>query len=150
MVSCLRIISRFLATGAYSGFSPIAPGTVGSFLALILYWFIPTIRVSIFSAIVLGLFFLGVWASSRTEEEFGEDASVIVIDEMVGMWIALFLIKKSLSLIIIGFLLYRLFDVIKPFPIRRSQRLPKGWGVMVDDLVAGIYTNLVLQVLSIL
>jgi len=80
----------------------------------------------------------------------GEDASVIVIDEMVGMWVALFLIKKSLFLITIGFFLYRLLDVIKPFPINRSQRLPKGWGVMVDDLLAGIYTNLVLQVLSIL
>ena len=82
------------------------------------------------------------------EKDWGHDAGKIVIDEVVGMWITLWLVPKSLMLYAIGFVLFRVFDILKPLGVRQSQKLPGGWGVMVDDLLAGVYANLILQLFS--
>jgi len=143
----MNINSRIIATGFYVGYAPIAPGTVGSLLGLFLYWLVPK-SDSVYSLIVFVLlFFVGVWSASEVEKESGKDAKIIVIDEIVGMLITLTFFEKSLRGLAIGFVLFRLFDIIKLFPARLSERLPGGWGVMMDDVIAGIYSAIVLRLI---
>lgn len=143
-------LARVLATGFGVGFSPVAPGTAGAFLGAVLYWLFPDSSLGwqkglpLLAAIVLG-FFVGTWAAHEAERVYGHDAGKIVIDEVVGMWVVMLWIPKTWPLLVAGFFLCRLFDIVKPFPARRSQSLRGGWGIMVDDLIAGVYGNLVLQ-----
>ncbi|NOX89561.1 MAG: phosphatidylglycerophosphatase A [Calditrichaeota bacterium] len=141
-----RIMLYGIGTGLGAGYSPIAPGTAGSLLALVLFALLPAASVVwlLISAVV---FFIGVKISTFIEREKGEDPSLVVIDEIVGQWIALlFLPAYSLTVFAGAFFLFRLFDVWKPYPIDLSQKLNGGWGIMVDDVLAGIYANLVLQI----
>ena len=79
------------------------------------------------------------------EKERGKDPGLVVIDEFVGQWLALFCLPRAIAIYIIGFALFRLFDIWKPFPVNRIQSLPGGWGIMLDDVLAAIYTNLCLH-----
>lgn len=144
----MRQLIRFIATGCYSGYSPIAPGTAGSILGLLIFWLIPGFRGYLLLSICMITFFIGVWAATQVEKmEKKKDSGIIVIDEIVGMWLSLVFLPISMHFIwwIGAFFLFRLFDIIKPFPAGRSQSLKGGWGVMIDDVFAGIYANLVLQ-----
>ena len=147
----MRFIVRLIATGFYTGYAPIAPGTVGSLLGLFLYWAIPGSN-SIYSLTAIAvLFFIGVWAASRIEKETKiEDNQIIVIDEIVGMLVTVALFEKHLIWLIVGFFLFRLFDIVKPFPANASEKLPHGWGVMIDDVVAGIYSAFSLRLIYFL
>jgi len=142
-------ISRFLATGFYSGYSPIAPGTAGSAVAWVIFILIPGLRDVPLLLTSIVVFFIGVKVATDVEKTDGHDASVIVIDEVVGMWISLLFLPVSISWAgwVAAFFIFRLFDIIKPFPAGRSQKLPAGWGIMVDDMFAGIYTNLAVQLI---
>ena len=144
----MKKLYRLLATGGYTGYSPIAPGTCGSVVILCVYWLLPSFSPGILGSIIVLMFVLGVWSATWMENECGEhDPSVVVIDEMVGMLVAVFLLPKRFVLMGAAFLLFRLLDVIKPFPANRMERLSKGWGVMLDDVVAGLYANITLQIL---
>jgi phosphatidylglycerophosphatase A len=90
---------------------------------------------------------IGLWSSSLVENDWGKDSSRIVIDEAAGMCISLLFIPVTPVYIITAFVLFRFFDILKPLYIRRAEALPGGWGVMMDDVCAGIYSNLVLQVI---
>ena len=135
--------SRIIATGFYTGYSPFAPGTAGSGLALIVFWIIPGMRGIPLLVVIGAAFFMGVWVAGRVEETDGHDASIINIDEIVGMWLALLFLPAGLSWAWTAgaFVLFRVFDVLKPFPIGKSQELPRGWGVMMDDVLAGLAAN---------
>ncbi len=143
---------RLFATGLYTGYSPIAPGTVGSLLALSIYLLIPGFRDGVVLLTVGICFFVGVVSAGEVEKTEGHDASLITVDEIVGMWLTLLFLPKDLSLIwsVMGFLLFRGFDIWKPFPINLSQKLRGGWGVMMDDVLAGIYANVVLRFIVII
>jgi phosphatidylglycerophosphatase A len=136
------------ATGLWTGFFPIAPGTAGSLLAVALYPWMPlqplgTVAVLFLVAATL----LGIPASSRAEREFGKDGGPIVVDEVVGQWITLAGLAPTPLVLIAGFLLFRAFDIFKPFPARRFERIGGGTGVMLDDVVAGVYAAIVLRIL---
>lgn len=127
---------------------PIAPGTAGAaegvavFLAVVALRLDPANLLLMLIALNVGLYFIGVWASGRTCKMTGlEDPRIVVIDEISGQLIALSPVALSFSIwpVIIGFLLFRLFDIFKPYPIRKLERLPGGFGVMTDDVLAGIY-----------
>jgi phosphatidylglycerophosphatase A len=137
-----------LASAGFAGYCPIAPGTAGSLTGLLIWWFGADLNIWLQLSFIVTLFFLGVWAATLAEKDWGHDAGKIVIDEVLGMWVTLWLVPKSLWLFAAGFLLFRVFDIIKPLGARQSQKLPGGWGVMVDDLLAGVYANLVLQFVS--
>jgi phosphatidylglycerophosphatase A len=147
-------IARLAATGLATGYSPVAPGTAGSLLALLVLWFLHPAG-PVFLLLGLGLLFpLGVWASGRVEREEVQkgrkhDPSIVNIDEIMGMGMSVIFLPGSASRmwLFAGFLLFRFFDIVKPFPIDRSQRLPGGWGIMMDDVIAGIYANIILQAL---
>ena len=139
-----KFIVRTLATGFYSGYSSVAPGTAGTIVAFILYLFIPHFRGNILLVVTIITVIIGVWVSGEVEKSDGHDAQIIVIDEMAGMWLSLLFLPSSpgLAWLIIPFILFRLFDIFKPYPINRSQDLPGGWGVMADDVIAGIMANI--------
>lgn len=143
-ITPLQKFIMFIASGAFAGYSPFAPGTVGSLVGVLFFWLLPTSH-SLWLAMISGGFIAGVFISTGGERIWGHDASRIVIDEIIGSWIALFLLPKTPLVIALSFLTFRAFDVIKPFPAGRSQRLPGGLGVMIDDAIAGVYANVVVQ-----
>ncbi len=137
------------------GFIPIAPGTFGTLFAAGVYLLLPA---SLFNG--LGWMWLGgalllvsgaaVGLSGRAEKSLGHDAPAIVIDEFCGYFVAVLLLPHSWLVALYAFVMFRVFDIAKPFPINVSQRLPGGWGVVIDDLIAGVYANLVIQLIKIL
>jgi phosphatidylglycerophosphatase A len=139
-----------LATGFGVGYSPIAPGTLGTLVALPIYYFLSEIPFPLYEITLVGFFFLSVWISENAERFFGQkDDQRIVIDEIMGFLIAMLWVPKTVPFIIIGFFLFRFFDILKPFPIRRlEKRLKGGYGVVLDDVVAGVYANIILHVIS--
>ncbi len=125
-----------------AGYSPVASGTVGSLVTAVALWLLPLPRPRMVVALVV-VTVLGIWAGSRVERALGrKDPGVIVIDEVAGMLLSVVLLPLPLSIpvLVAAFLLFRLFDIWKPFPARESQALTGGMGVMVDDLIAGFYT----------
>jgi len=140
-------LAVFIATVGYCGYFPVAPGTVGSAAGLLFYalvWWCGSRVVELSSIVVL--FALGVWAGTTAERYFGGvDPGPIVIDEVVGMLITLAFIPVGLSGALAGFFLFRVFDVIKPFPAGRFEQLHGGLGVMADDAMAAVYANLSLR-----
>ena len=140
-------LAVFIATVGYSGYFPIAPGTVGSAAGLVFYllvWWTGSTIVEV--GMILTLFLAGVWAGTTAERYFGGiDPGPIVLDEVVGMLITLAFIPVGLSGALAGFVLFRIFDVIKPFPAGRLENLHGGLGVMADDAMAAIYANLALR-----
>ncbi len=147
------ILTRFfllLATGLGVGYSPIAPGTLGTLLAIPVYYFLSNIASPIYEVTLIGFFFLSVWISEKGEIFFGKkDDSRIVVDEMMGFLIAMLWVPKTILFITIGFFLFRFFDILKPFPIRHlERRLKGGFGVVLDDVMAGIYASIILHLIS--
>ncbi|MBN2565947.1 MAG: phosphatidylglycerophosphatase A [Candidatus Eisenbacteria bacterium] len=146
---------RFIATGAGLGYSPFAPGTVGSAGCAVLLWFLaPEVTVAasplaIFAAVISTLAFaaMSVWFADGAERIYGHDSSRIVIDEFAGFVVAVLLLPKSLLVYAVAFLLFRAMDIVKPFPARGAEALPGGIGIVVDDLVAGVYTNLLIRLM---
>jgi phosphatidylglycerophosphatase A len=141
-------LAVFIATVGYSGYFPIAPGTVGSLAGLVFYLLVWWSRSPVVEAgLIVVLFAAGVWAGTTAERYFGGiDPGPIVIDEVVGMLITLAFIPVGPSGALLGFVLFRIFDVVKPYPAGRLERLHGGLGVMADDAMAAIYANLTLRV----
>lgn len=138
-------VIKILATFFGIGYLPFATGSLAAVAALAVYYFIK-INPVIYTAVTLLLIFLGFWVSDRAERIFGKkDASQITIDDACGMLVALFLVPQKLAYIVAALFIYRLFDILKVPPIGRLEGLKGGAGVMLDDIVAGIYTNLILQ-----
>jgi len=140
-------LAVFVATVGYCGYFPIAPGTVGSAAGLVFYLLVwwtgsPVVEVGLIAA----LFAAGVWAGTTAERYFGGvDPGPIVLDEVVGMLITLAFIPVGWSGALAGFVLFRVFDVIKPYPARRFEQLHGGLGVMADDAMAAVYANVALR-----
>ena len=141
-----------IGTGFGSGFSPVAPGTAGALLAFGVWYalsFLVPASVLLWLTVVLALVFTvaGVWAANRLEQAWGEDPSRVVVDEMVGCWITLLAAPAGhLWYGLAAFGLFRLFDIWKPLGIRRMENLPGGIGVMMDDVLSGVYGFIVLIV----
>ena len=136
----------WLATCIGIGYLPLAPGTWGSAAALITWRLLPEIELFRLSLIVIMIFLVGVIVSTIvSNEENNSDPSKVIIDEWVGMWIALLMIPNEWLWFGIAFLLFRIFDIIKVYPANRFERLPGGWGIMTDDVVAGLYAGVITQ-----
>jgi phosphatidylglycerophosphatase A len=148
----MKRLAILIATVGYVGHFPIAPGTAGSAAALVLYAALRLVGSPAVDFIVLGLilllFVVGCWAGTVAERHYGRtDPGAVVLDEVVGMLLTLWLIPVTWAGALVGFLLFRLFDIVKPFPARQCERLHGGLGIMADDAVAGIYGNLALRVI---
>jgi len=139
----------FLATGFGAGYSPIAPGTAGTLIAIPVYFFLSAIPSPIYEITIAAFFFLSVWVSKNAEVFFKrKDDGRIVIDEIMGFFVTMLWVPKTARFIVIGFFLFRFFDILKPFPIRRLEKKIKGgFGVVLDDVLAGIYANIILRLI---
>ena len=142
-------LSYLLASVFYVGKLPLAPGTWGSLVAL-LAWYVIIPHISSITLIVLIIiiFGFGVYTSSVVENSINEnDPSSVVVDEWVGQWIALLFLGQSVMWGVVAFGLFRLFDIWKPYPIRKLDDLHGGWGIMLDDVLAGIYALVLVNII---
>jgi phosphatidylglycerophosphatase A len=137
----------FIATGGWIGFSPIAPGTFGSLAALPLCLLITVMPTRVAVVFIMVLICLSVWIAKRAEIIVGQkDPKEIVIDEICGMIVTLFGVPFAPVSMIMGFALFRLFDILKPFPIRWVEKtFSGGWGIVLDDIIAGVIANALLR-----
>jgi phosphatidylglycerophosphatase A len=144
----LKQIFRLLATLFYAGYFPVAPGTVGTILALIVYLIIPktVLELSCFWLFPLLVIIPAVLITGEAEKLMQRDDKRIVLDEFVGFFFAVLFLPKTIAIAVAAFLLFRLFDIIKPPPIDTIQRWKRGWGIVFDDVMAGIYANLLIQI----
>jgi phosphatidylglycerophosphatase A len=143
----MRRLGLFIATCGYLGYVPLAPGTFGSAAGLVVFFLIrSTGSIALEVAAILVLFAIGIWSGTVAEHYFGGiDPAPVVMDEVVGMLITLAFLPVSVTGAIVGFLVFRVLDVVKPWPSARFERLPGGLGVMADDGMAAIYGNLVMH-----
>ncbi|MGM0499668.1 MAG: phosphatidylglycerophosphatase A family protein [Bacillota bacterium] len=141
----LNKINHFLATGFYSGHLPYAPGTWGSLLMVLLVFFFPLLNnIYFISALSIG----GIAIANFEERQTGiKDDGKIVIDEMAGQLLAYYTLPLNTAVLIGGFILFRIFDITKPWLIDKVQELPSGWGVMLDDILAGLTTLIILKLI---
>lgn len=150
----MKIISlhKFISTTGGLGYMPFAPGTFGALGALLsgiaIYQYTSSPHIWLIGLIVTS-FFIGVYSSNKLIPIWGKDPKRVVIDELIGMWISMLLLPNNLLIFLLAFVLFRLFDIFKPLYIRNFEKLKHGWGIMMDDVIAGLYANIVIQVLLI-
>lgn len=137
----LNPAEKFLGSGFYTGYSPFAPGTAASAAALLIYLIPGFEKLYILIPAIFLAFISGIYLGGRFEEFYGKkDPSQCTIDEVAGMWISLILVPRQPLYIILSFVLWRFFDIIKPFPVRNAEGLPGGVGIMLDDVIAAVYS----------
>ena len=146
---------KLLFTGFYSGYSPVAPGTAASILAMLLYiieYYIFGNKVWICNLLlVLIMIFPAIKLADAGEKYFGEkDPPQVVLDEIMGYWISILLFSFNWKIVIYALLLFRIMDIIKPFPIKKTEDLKAGLGIMMDDYISGIYANLSLRIIILI
>jgi len=147
----LGVLARVLATGFGAGYSPYAPGTAGSAVGLLLYWPLQALGLSATLTVTAVVSLLGVWAATRVAAEAGqEDPGLVVVDEIAGQWVTLLFLPWNPGVAIVGFFAFRAMDIVKPWPARQFEDLRGGWGIMADDLMAGVYANLLVRVALLL
>lgn len=144
---------KIISTGLGIGYMGKGAGSVSAAAACI-FWYLLQAGAMLPSAfsiwITLVITILGIWTAGKMETEWGKDSNRVVIDEISGMCITLLFVPVILKYIITGFILFRFFDIVKPFFIRKMESLPGGWGVMADDVLAGVYANIILQIVVII
>ena len=139
-----------VGSALYAGFSPVASGTVGSLVALGIYWLIPEMQPwLILVPVILVSFAIGVPISTAMEHHYGNDPSEVVWDEVVGMWISVLLLPRIWYVLVIAFFVFRVFDIVKPPPAGYFDRMKGGFGIMMDDVIAGVYANIVMQLVVV-
>lgn len=139
-----KLVASFLGLG----YSPFMPGTIGSIGGLLVYFLVRGNDI-LYGFAILFMFFLGVLFAGEAERIYKQkDAGIIVIDEACGMMLALFFVPYNIFVVILGFFLFRIFDILKPPPAKRIEKLSGSMGIMFDDIIAALYTNVILQIVS--
>ena len=142
----MRRLGLALATVGGAGLLPFAPGTVGSAVGVVIYLLTRSWPMSWQLGLLLAVTVAGVWAANEAAIHFStEDPGPVVIDEVAGQLVTYVALSTGLGGVVAGFVLFRIFDIVKPWPAGRFERLPGGIGIMADDLMAGVYANLVLR-----
>jgi len=141
-----------IATGCYSGYLPKAPGTWGSLVGLLLFYLLHSLSLPVYLAVVAGIFVVGSFAAGEAEKILDTgDPGAVVIDEIAGMLITMIAVPATPLNMALGFIFFRIFDIAKPFPVNFfDQRFHGGLGIMLDDVMAGIYSLVLLQLLLLL
>ena len=146
-------LAHAVYSALYTGHAPVAPGTAGSAFAAILLLLpgrVPGLpawdRPGWIAAVAL-ITLAGVWASRHAEARYGKDPGMVVIDEVAGMAVSLFLVPNGVAAVVLAFFLFRFFDIVKPWPVRAVEEGTGVWGIMLDDLLAGVYANLSLRLI---
>ena len=136
----LNLVEKMLGSGFYTGYSPLASGTLASAVALAIY-FIPGFEKSyVLIPFIIIFFLVGIPIGTKFEKEYGKDPSECTIDEFAGMWLSLLFIPKTITYAIVCFFIWRFFDIIKPYPAKSLEKIDGGLGIMIDDFVAALYS----------
>ncbi len=141
----INFFEKFIGSGFYTGYSPYISGTVGSLAALIIY-LIPGFEelFVIIPAIIIFIVY-GIYVGTKFDIEYGKDPAQCTVDEVVGMWISLVALPKTVGIIAASFILWRILDIIKPPPARKLERRKGGLGIMIDYVISGIYTLIIMH-----
>ncbi len=145
----MMFAAKAISTCLGIGYIQKGAGTVAALGGCIAWYFIQVrgVEAWLTALAILALFLIGVWSAARVEKAWGHDSNRVVVDELLGMCISLFLLPVTWQYIAAAFVLFRFFDIVKPLYIRKAESWPGGWGVMADDLLAGIYSNVLLQLI---
>ena len=146
----INFFEKLLGSGFFTGYIPFASGTFGSLAALLIYYIPGFSNPCVMIASILVFTAYGIYAGNKFEAVYGEDPAECTIDEVVGMWITLLFVPKTIVISLTGFLIWRILDIVKPFPARQAERLKGGLGIMADDVIAGIYSLIILQLILII
>lgn len=148
----MRLLSKIISSFFGAGYFPVAPGTLTSLVVILAYkFYLFRLSWSLYLLILFLLFFIGVYASTKVESESRKkDPRKIVIDEACGQLLVLFRMGDAWFPILFGFLLFRIFDIAKPYPIKKVETLPSGWGIMMDDIVAAIFAGVIINLYLII
>ena len=142
----MKGLIRFFATGFYIGEFPLFPGTWGTLPGLAICIFLFDVNVKYQILMTLAVIAISIYLASAAEKQLGHDSKLIVIDEIAGIMVTLVFVPRVWYYYVLGFVFFRAMDVLKPFPARQAESLPSGLGITTDDVMAGIYANLMLQV----
>ncbi|MCK9212456.1 MAG: phosphatidylglycerophosphatase A [Ignavibacteriaceae bacterium] len=145
----LTFVEKALGSTLFSGYIPFASGTFSSLVAFAFYWIPGFEKPSLLIPLIVLFSIIGILIGSRFEKTYGKDPSQCTIDETVGMWISLLFLPKQIIITIIAFLLWRLLDIIKPFPARQSEKLSGGVGIVADDIISAVYTSIIMNLIVI-
>jgi phosphatidylglycerophosphatase A len=144
--SVVRHVVVLFSTGLYTGYSPLVPGTLGTILAIPLFFILSRLSAFSYGLTTVTFLFMATWMSHIAEKTFQKrDSQRIVIDEVGGFLVTMAFLPIAPRTVFVGFLLFRFFDIVKPFPTRRLETLRGGYGVVADDVMAGIYSNMALR-----
>ncbi|NTV05035.1 MAG: phosphatidylglycerophosphatase A [Chlorobiaceae bacterium] len=145
------LTAKIISTCFGIGYFPFAPGTFTSIVAVLCYFFIPALHnpLLLLSLVVL-CSAAGIWAGGLMEEHYGNDPSIVTIDELAGQWLALLALPEGILPLLLSLAFFRFFDIAKPGPVDAAQRLAGGWGIMIDDLLAGFFANLSARIVLVI
>ena len=142
----IRLFEKIIGSGFFTGYIPVASGTFGSLAALLIY-FIPGFEQAvIIIPVTIITFIIGLYISDKFEKVYGNDPAQCTIDEVVGTWIALLFLPKTIGIALTSFFIWRILDIIKPPPAKQSENLKGGWGIMMDDVISGFYTLVIMHI----
>ncbi|MEK7818827.1 MAG: phosphatidylglycerophosphatase A [Bacteroidota bacterium] len=143
----ISFIEKLFATGFFTGYFPIAPGTFASLLATIIFYFFFSNNLILSLVVILFFLLIGIWLANKFDNFYGDDPSIVTIDEFVGMWISLLLLPINFKIYFLAFIIFRIFDIVKLWPASYFDRKRSGKAIMFDDIVAGIFTNISIRFL---
>ena len=143
----INFFEKFIGSGFYTGYAPVASGTVGSLAALIIYLIPGFEKFYVIIPAIMVFASYGIYLGNKFEIKYGKDPAECTVDEVVGTWISLIALPKTIGIIITAFLLWRILDIIKPPPARNLEKLKGGLGIMIDDVISGIYTLIIMHLI---
>ena len=146
----LNFIDKLLGSGFYTGYIPFASGTFGSIAGLIIYYIPGFEKPGIIIPAIIIFSLYGIYVGSQFEKVYGKDPAECTIDEIVGMWISLLFLPKILWLSVVVFFVWRLVDIIKPYPARQLEKLKGGLGIMIDDIISSFYVLLLIHLIILI
>ena len=146
----INFFEKFIGSGFYTGYIPFISGTFGSLAALIIYWIPGFENPFIMSTAIILFTAYGIYVGNKFDKIYGKDPAECTVDEIVGQWITLLFVPKTILITFIAFFIWRLLDIIKPFPARGLEKLPGGWGIMIDDVIAGIYSLICVHIILVI
>ena len=142
----MKEIKKIIGSGFYSGYAPFAPGTFGSIIAFLIF-LIPGFEKTyiIIPAILLAIV-IGIPVGNYFEELYGKDPGIFTLDEFIGTWITFLFVPKNWIVLLFGFILWRIFDITKPFPAKKAEELKGGVGIILDDVISGVYSLIIIHI----
>lgn len=147
----INLLEKIIGSAFFSGYIPLASGTFGSIAALLIYYFVPNFeKPYIIIPAIIVVIFAGIHVGTKFEIVYGKDPAECTIDEVAGMWISLLFIPKDFTLSLIAFIVWRAMDIIKPFPAKKAEVLDGGLGIMLDDVISGIYSLFIVQLILVI